>query len=151
VWTELELLVAVAPAPGGVAIRVDAEAIWLPQRPPDEQIPAGVTSVVLVRIADGNTIGAGLRMTGARRLAAVVNGLPVLAPEDAHSCPAYVGARDKLTFHGPDGAVHVEASTSECGYVKVGDPGPQEPALGGADTLDRAVAKALNRFPIHGR
>jgi hypothetical protein len=93
----------------------------------------------------------GFGATAAQKLAGVVNGLPVLPPTDFQSCPAYVGAHDKLTFHGPNGAVVVDASTSGCGYVKVGSPGPQDAALGGAGTLDRAVRRAIGPRPHHGR
>jgi hypothetical protein len=144
VYTELELLVSVAPTAHGVAIRVDADAIWLPQRTPAEHIPGDVTSVHVVVDRNGHpvTVRRTLRAAEARSLATVVNGLPVSTPGE-FSCPADFGGQDRLTFHGARGDVQVDADTSGCAGVTVGRQSEHNPPLSGGRTLDHAVLRAL--------
>lgn len=141
VYTELELLVEVAPAGDGVAIRVDAEAVWLPQRTRAEHIPANVRSVDVVVNRNGRadmvrrTLGA----ARARELAAVVNGLPVSVP-GVFNCPNDQGWIDTLVFHSANGDIRVVAHAGGCAPVEVAG---QEPVLSGAWGVDAALLKLL--------
>ena len=147
VYTGLEVDVAVAPAPGGVAIRVDVQAAWLPQRTAAEHIPNDVTSVdvVVVRGDPAATVRRTLNAADARSLAAVVNGLPV---DVGHiSCPLMVAGSDTLTFHSAAGDVRVDAGTSGCQVVTVGPRSAHNPALSGGGAVDQAVLRALGLPP----
>jgi hypothetical protein len=82
-----ELTVAVTDAGNGLtAIRVDAQVTWLPARTASEMVPAAATAVVMSVIVDGNLTRKPPRPVtvtspaAVRRIAAMVNALPVFPP-----------------------------------------------------------------------
>jgi hypothetical protein len=128
------------------ALRVDAQATWLPPLSTAGRIPDSVFSVEVVeRRIDGSVA---FRRTGgahaARALAAVVNGLPV-AESGKSSCPNDDGGVDVLTFHLVHRSITVTADVPGCGQVTVGRPGPGNPARTGGGELHRALERALTR------
>jgi hypothetical protein len=152
-YTGLELVVAVTPSGGGVAIRVDAEAIWLPQRGEGQRIPLNVSSVTVVldRHDSAPTIHRTLGAADARSLAAIVNHLAVSAP-GASSCPMDRGFTDTLTFHDTRGNIVVRADPAGCTPVTVLLNGQQSgPTLQGGATVDQAVTRALGLPRNYGK
>lgn len=152
VCTGLQLLVAATPYRGGVAIRVDAQAIWLPQRSPSQRIPPGVTSVRVVVNRPGSrpTMRRTLGAAEARTLAAVVNHLAVFTPGQ-YSCPMDRGFTDSLTFHDPHGDIRVQARVGGCTPVTVLADGRQRgPTLQGGAIIDHAVTRALGLPRTYG-
>jgi hypothetical protein len=153
VYTELALLVSVTPLGNGTAIRVDAQAIWLPQHTADEQIPLSVTSVEVVvdRRGSAATVRRQLDASDARSLAAVVNHLAVSTSGIFH-CPMDRGFTDTLTFHDTRGEIVVRADVGGCTPVKVLINGNQRvPTLQGGALVDHAVTKALGLPRSYGQ
>jgi hypothetical protein len=125
-----QVLVALAPlAGGGVGIRVDAQVIWYPSRPPLEAIPAGVTAVeatVFTSTASPDSsedVLAAKTFTDPRvagLLARVVDSLPVAVPAP-RSCPADLGTAPHLLLDFSGGAgvapVRVRVDTNGCPSV----------------------------------
>ena len=145
IYTELQLLVSVTPLGSGVAVRVDAQAIWQPQRTAAEHVPSDVTSVEIVSDRNGTapTVRRTLGSRAAEALAHIVNSLPTLAPSSLpSSCPQAMYT-DTLTFRGPGGAVVVRA-VGHCRPVTFVSAGRAAPQLDdGGRTLDQAVLRAL--------
>lgn len=144
-YTGLELLVTVTPLGSGVAIRADSEAIWLPQRTADQNIPltAGSVDVVLDRRGNAPTVRRTLGASAARSLATVVNHLPVATPGITH-CAVNRGFTDTLVFHDQRGSVTVRAAVGGCSGVTVTIGGDTRgPALHGGDAVDLAITNEL--------
>jgi hypothetical protein len=98
------LIVSVADLGGGkTAIRADAEVGYQPARPAGEQVPATATAVTITAVSgySGATAPPPATITAAvvvRKLAALVNSLPLsTAPQDA-PCPMIPGIVVRLTF-----------------------------------------------------
>jgi hypothetical protein len=99
--TSRELIVEVAGTGNGqTAIRLDADVVWQPSRPPDDLVPDAARVVTITELASGNPQAkqppAPVTITGPAvtgRLAALIDRLPV-SPLDneAVSCPAPSGA-----------------------------------------------------------
>lgn len=142
VFTQLELLIEVTPYQGRTAVRVDAHAIWLPQRTAAETVPLAVTSVEVVvdRRGSAPTVRRTLAAAQARSLARVVNGLPVATPGTI-SCPMMRGFTDVLTFHSAHGVVAVNAEADGCGFVRVVSAPGDAPSLSGGAIVDHAVLR----------
>lgn len=152
-YTELELLVSVTPLGSGVAIRVDADAIWLPQRTADQNIPLSVSAVdiVVARSGSAPTVRRTLGAATARSLATVVNHLPPATPGGI-SCPMDRGFTDTLVFHDRRNLVTVRAEVGGCGPVIVLVSGRTDgPILQQANVLDHAVTNALGLPPNYGQ
>lgn len=143
-YNQLTLVVAVTPRGDGVAVRVDAEAAWLPRRTAAEHIDGTLTSVdvSVTRPGVAPTVHRTVRGRRAQMLATVVNQLPV-QPPGAFSCPIDRGYTDTLLFHvdGPD--VLMRAEVEGCGTVQVTVSRGTQPALQGGLTVDRAVTATL--------
>jgi len=98
------LIVSVAGLGGGrTAIRVDADASYLPPRPAGEEVPA--TARVVTITAIGGYSGAKApapatitRATAVQKLAALVNGLPLSTVAPGTPCPMVPGLVLELTF-----------------------------------------------------
>ena len=143
-YNQLTLVMAVTRMGAGVAVRVDAQAVWLPRRTAAERIDATLTyvDVSITRPGVAPTVHRTVRGRHAQMLATVVNRLPV-QPPGAFSCPIDRGYTDSLLFHvdGPD--VLVRAEVEGCGTVQVTVARRTQPALQGGLAVDRAVTAAL--------
>jgi hypothetical protein len=140
VYTGLQLEFSVVRHGHGIAVRVDAQAVWLPPRSAAEHVPANARAVtVVVRRTGGTpTVRRTLGASKARSLAALVDRLPVSEPGTVN-CPMDRGFTDTLTF----GAVRVTAQVGGCEYVTVTSHGTRQPTLDGGGRIDRAVTSAL--------
>jgi hypothetical protein len=145
IYTQLELEVDVMKIGDHVGIRADADAIVLPQRTRAEHIPSTVQSVHIV-VGPGRTGRKIVRTLGAaaaRRLAKIVDGLPVANPEPI-PCPATLpGYNDTLTFRGAGSPIRVSAQNDGCGAVTVFRPRALRPELSDGAAVDHAVRAAL--------
>lgn len=163
VWSDMlstatgELVVsAAADGPGQVAIRVDAQVMWLPAKPASERIPSAAKIVTITRLPGSEPQPAGdvpVTITDpvtVARIAAIVDGLPVYPPGIV-SCPLSDGSGMRLTFQatlsGPALAV-VTAQTLGCPSVAVTIGGKPMPELGQAESLEQQVSTIANlRWP----
>ena len=117
---------------GMTVIMADAMVSWQPPRPASEVIPASVTTVTIA--ASGPWPGNPMPVTitsvpVVRRLAALVNQLPVSTASDRVPCS--MGAGLMLTFRAAPGgpAVAVADGPAECGVVHLRLDGKDEPDL----------------------
>lgn len=157
VLVERYLLVEVVSAGHGKTdIRVDAQVVWLPAKSAAELVPSSAR-VVTVVLQAGN--GAGYRQRAGkatvtdparvRRLAALVNGLP-LAPWETISCPKYSGGAVTLTFRARAGGpalVKLSADLIGCPPAAFTAHGRQLPLLTTTTSFVRQVAKAACARP----
>ncbi|HEY1485167.1 MAG TPA: hypothetical protein VGF84_03620 [Micromonosporaceae bacterium] len=127
---------------GRTVIRVDAEVIWYPTRPPASLIPAGVSAVTVtyrpvamtpsvktygpVNVTDPATVAA---------LVKAVNDDPVNPIGTAIPCPFDGGGRMTLTFRSTAKTVATTSiETAGCGFVSVAATGGGKATLiAGAD------------------
>ena len=132
--------------PAGVAVRVDAFAIWLPSRRGTSRI-ADPTSVVVTAHGEwfdrpARTVARTFGATDARRLAKVVDGLGT-AVRTVHSCPPAPVLTDTLVFRTPRGTYRVDNPNSSCGdVVELTAPGGSRTGLAYGH-LHEAVLAAL--------
>jgi hypothetical protein len=151
-----QILVTLAPlARGGVGVRVDAQVVWYPTRPPLEAVPSGttrVTATVFTRAGlsdSAEDVVATKAFTGSRivgLLAHIVDSLPVAVPGE-RSCPADGGTAPQLTldFSGPGHvtSVRVLDDTNGCPTVSFTMGATIEPPLtddGLFQEVDRLLA-----------
>lgn len=144
-----QVLLTVAPRAGGiVGIRVDAQVIWYPTRPPAERVPAGATRVTATVFRHTSLTGtttvvlATANFTSpsvVARLARRVDSLPLALPGVRH-CPDDSGTDPQLTltFSGPPGVpvVVVRDDSDGCGSVSFTRGTRSEPALTDDGLLD---------------
>ena len=144
------LLTAVAEPGGTTGLRADAQVVWVVPRPASERIPAGAR-VLEVGYSKGGkpprefTV---LNRRAVRRIATLIDGLPIVQPTYPHSCPA-MQANPRtmtLTFRAaPTGRPLAEATQVEppgsCGGMSLEIYGKQRPELTGAETVLRAVSE----------
>ena len=114
---------------GTTVIMADAMVVWQPPRPASEVIPASVTEVT---IAAPGLLPAQVKITAVpvvRRLAALVNGLPLSTVAKDVPCPS--GSGVTLTFHATadEPPVAVAIGPGACGQVTLTLNGKDEPAL----------------------
>ena len=147
-YAQDQLLLSVVPLGNGVAVRADAQAIWLPDRTAASAVPLPVDSVEL-RITRPGTRARAATVRGERgeELARAVNALPAVAP-GRYSCPAVIVGRDSsdvLTFHTRQRVVVVTVDLTGCTSVTVSVHGPaRQPALTGAREIDKKVQALLD-------
>ncbi len=128
-----ELNVQVFDAGGGVSvIMAEAMVSWQPPRPASEVVPASVTVVTIAASGPWSPNPAPVTITSApavRRLAALVNGLPVSTASRGVPCSLETGFT--LTFRAVAGgpAVAVAVGPAECGAVHLSLNGKDEPDL----------------------
>jgi len=152
-----ELDVAVARAGDGqTGIRVDAWVAWLPPRSVGSLIPAAASTVTIAESSDGDLTGsaghvarrlpAPVTITDqatVRRLAALIDGLPLSTiPPDA-PCPFSLAPFLSLTFRARAGGpvVAIVQTDQPCGEVTLTVGGGQQPALQNEPTLDGQILK----------
>jgi hypothetical protein len=128
-----EMNVQVFDAGGGaVVIMADAMVSWQPPRPASEVVPASVTVVTIATAGPWPGNPAPVTITSppvVRRLAALVNGLPVSTAGQGVPCPMAIGFT--LTFRAAAGGppVAVADGPAECGAVHLTLNGKGEPDL----------------------
>lgn len=128
-----EMNVQVYDVGGGLSvIMADAMVSWQPPRPASEVIPASVTVVTIAASGPWQGNPAPVTITSlpaVRRLAALVNGLPVSTAGTGVPCP--MGAGFTLTFRAVAGgpAVAVADGPAECGAVHLRLGGKDQPDL----------------------
>jgi hypothetical protein len=133
-----QLVVQVVADGDGTAIRVDAQVTWLPIRPAGEKVPSVARAVTLSQDlglnAGGKKPPAPVTITDpvrVRRLAALIDGLPLPSPGVLH-CPAAFGSNLVLTFRARPGGPALAVATVElsgCGGVDLTIGGRRQPAL----------------------
>ena len=123
---------------GQTYVRVDAEVIWLPQRPAAERVPAGVSVIAITGKPDMNRpkeLPVPVAVTDpaqVRKIVALVDGLS-LNPAGVHGCMMWSGKEITLSFlghlNGPVLATISEPIPS-CGGIQFVIRGTQQPSLG---------------------
>lgn len=151
IYTGLQLSVTVIQFKTGVAGRVDAWAIWLPQRSHSDYVPSTVTSVAVVVYRSGRapTIRRTLGASDARTLASVVNRLPVVAPGSS-TCPDGRGFFDSLTFHSSTSDIKVQAMLDGCATVTIMFADGHLLVVRSGQTIDHAVTLLAHLPPGYG-
>jgi hypothetical protein len=146
------LLLTAAAEPGGTTgLRADAQVVWIVPRPASEQIPARA------RVLEVDYSGGGeparhltvLRHRAVRRIAVLIDGLPIVQPSYPHSCPAEQGDPRTVTVTftaAPGGRALAEAVTAEppgngCGSMGLEVYGKPRPALDGEWVVLRALSR----------
>lgn len=116
--TQVDVQIGVAPYQDGVAIRVDAQAIWLPTKPAAALIVDPSSVAVSVERPQHHTVHRTLGAAAARRLAARINRLD---PDvfGVRSCPMDWGGTDVLRFATRSGTVVARQGVSGCADVHV--------------------------------
>lgn len=124
------LIVSVASAgKNTTVIRVDAQSSWSMAKSPAERVPGSVTSVTITPVRVGGPIIAGsptvVTMSSAaevRKIATLINDLPMYAANVSRACPAPVLEGVRLVFRdgtsGPALAT-ATADTYQCGTVSL--------------------------------
>ena len=155
-----ELDVEVADAGDGqTGIRLDAWVAWQPPRPPGSLIPPAARSVTIAESSNGAftspTSGASpaaKRLPApvtindpavVRRLATLIDGLPLSTIPPDTPCPFSLGSSLSLTFRArPGGPALALAQTDQpCDSVTLTVGGKQRPALQNDPTLDGRIVK----------
>jgi hypothetical protein len=136
-----QLEITVVPLGGGVGVRVDAMAIWIPTKPASEHIGT-VTSVDITvdRRASAPTVRRILTGAPAQRLADAVDALPV-GTTSVRFCALDRGFSDDLVFHAGARTIHVVNRVGGCGGVRVTVGRAAQPELSGS--VDPLVTKEL--------
>jgi hypothetical protein len=140
-----EMNVQVYDDDGGVTvIMADAMVSWQPPRPASEVIPASVTAVTIAASWSwqGNPVPVTITSAPAvRRLAALVNALPVSAVSKGVACNMAAGFT--LTFRAAAGGpvAAVADGPAECGVVHLTLDGHDEPDLQPPGSYLAAVLK----------
>ena len=147
----------VVPLRGGSAIRADAQVLWAPARSPLDTVPTSVAGVdvLIVRQRAGReqlpTVRRTVTGAAARRLVALVNGLPRAVPTMYASCPVTVGGErriDRLVFRGAGPTARLLVDLAGCGSAEltVGRRKPIELSqsfTSAIDDVDRAILGVL--------
>ncbi len=134
---------------GQVAIRVDAEVVWVPGKSAAERIPAAAKVVTIAPVpgeGGGPVSASGQPVTitdpaKVARIAAVVDALPVF-PVGRMSCPLLRAEAMQLTFKAtPTGSALavVTGDTTGCGTVAVSVHGQPMRTLGQARSMQQQV------------
>jgi hypothetical protein len=141
----------VASAGGGqTGVRVDAWVAWQPPRSAS-QIPPATGTVTIAESSNGGPSGsvadrlpAPVTITDpvtVRRLAALIDGLPLSTISPDASCPGALGRFLSLTFRARAGgpAVAIVQTDQACGEVTLTIRGEQQPALQNESALDGQI------------
>jgi hypothetical protein len=144
------LLTLVGESGGRTGLRGDAQVVWVVPRPASERIPAGARVLEVDYTKGGKpprefTV---LNRRAVRRIAALIDALPIVQPTDPHSCPAMQAnpRTVSLTFRAaPTGRPLAEATQAEppgaCAAMSLEIYGERRPELTGAETVLRALSE----------
>ena len=146
-----DLVVEVTGAGSGqTAIRVDAQVSWQPPRPAAERVPPATRVVTITRLPSldprARRPPAPVTITGlavVRRIAALVDSLPLSTIGPGASCPGTIGGGIRLAFYAmADGPPLASAQgPAPCGTVQFSAGGKQQPALQLTDSFIPQVLK----------
>jgi hypothetical protein len=127
-----ELVVAIATAGAGSALRADAEVAWLEPHPAVALVPVGVANATVSRTAAGRAgpLQQVQLHTGAplRRIVAVFDSLPENPPGTQH-CPASFGVSLVVSFPATSTSPPITAAAGNCGVVGLEVGSSAGPAL----------------------
>jgi hypothetical protein len=123
------------PAGSGVAVRVDAQVVWLPVRTAAEFVPSTVTGATAVRTGATNAT-VQVSSTEARSLARLIDALATRAPGERH-CPS-ISYTTAITFEGAGPSVF---TVDGCGGVTVTAAGVAQPTLADSENFGTEVDK----------
>lgn len=143
--SETLLFTLVAARGGGTAVRVDAQVVWLLERPASERIPRGVDAVTVdVRGATGfHRFALLAEPRKARRAAAILNRLPAAQPGPV-ACPNDSGPWVTLAFFkGHTRLATARVDGSGCLGVNLWIRGRREHPLQGNSKLLGELSSAL--------
>ena len=139
VLTARDLVVEVTGAGHGqTAIRVDAQVSWQPPRPGRERVPGAARVVTITQLPSldprAGRPPAPVTITSppaVRRIAALVDSLPLSTIGPGASCPGALGGGIRLTFRAQaSGApLAVAQGPATCGTVQFSAGGARQPAL----------------------
>jgi len=139
VLTARDLVVEVTGAGHGqTAIRVDAQVSWQPPRPGRERVPGAARVVTITQLPSldprAGRPPAPVTITSppaVRRIAALVDSLPLSTIGPGASCPGALGGGIRLTFRAQaSGApLAVAQGPAPCGTVQFSAGGARQPAL----------------------
>jgi hypothetical protein len=118
---------------GTTVIMAEAMVTWQPPRPASEVIPASVSEVTIATLGQQPVQATITSVPVVRRLAALVNGLPLSTVTNTVPCPSGTGFT--LTFRAAAGGppVAVADGPGACGQVFLTLNGKDEPPLLPAD------------------
>jgi hypothetical protein len=146
-----ELDVEVASAGGGqTGIREDAWVAWQPPRPASGLIPPTATTVVIAELNTGSPaakrLPAPVTITDpgvVRKLAALINGLPLSTTPADTPCPLSLNRSLSLTFRARPGgpALAIAQTGQQCYSVALTVRGAQQLPLQDKPTLDPQILK----------
>jgi hypothetical protein len=149
-----ELIVeAASTGTGQTGIRLDAWVAWQPPRSAGSLIPSSARAVTIAELSDGGPVGRPARPLPApvtitdpatvRRLAALIDGLPLSTIPPDTPCPATLGHFLSLTFRARPGgpALSVAETDQSCDGVSLAVGGEQQPALQDEPTLDGQILR----------
>jgi hypothetical protein len=127
------LAISTTAAPGGgTLLRADGEVVWLSARSAAERVPAGVSSIEVVRRAAYRRVTLRRTISAAaavRRIVAALDELPIVQ-SGLLVCPEEpVGPAISLSFRGPAG--RVLAAAVQVAGTEVGDCSPMHFSVGG--------------------
>jgi hypothetical protein len=137
---------------GHTNIRVDAQVTWIPARSASERIPADASVVTIAHTMDMNTRTPApkpVTITNpatVRRVAALINALPVSLPGTFH-CPMDGGAALVLTFRAKAGGQALAVAhlaTEGCQQVGLTIAGKPQPGLGQVGAGDSVATRVLH-------
>jgi hypothetical protein len=140
---------------GQTAIRVDAQVSWQPPRPGRERVPTAARVVTITQLPSLNpharrppapvTI---TRLAVVRRLAALVDNLPLSTIGPHASCPAVGLGGIRLAFRAGAGGppLAVAQGPAACGTVQFSAGGERQPAL---QITDSFIPQVLNLAGLH--
>ena len=151
-----DLVVEVTGAGNGhTAIRVDAQVSWQPPRPASERVTSAAHVVTITQLPSldphARRPPAPVTITDlavVRRLAALVDSLPLSTIGPAASCPAAFGGGIRLTFRAraDDPALAVAQGPAACGTVQFSAGGKRQPAL---QITDSFIPQVLRLAGLH--
>jgi len=137
-----QLLVEVVRDGGNTEIRIDAQVTWLPARTASDQVPAQAKAVTITMNLDPNQGGEKppkpttiTDPAKVRKLAGLINSLPVYTPGLRGCLPDEIGASLTLTFRASPQGPPLAAATSQlssCQDITLTIGGKPQPGLRGA-------------------
>jgi hypothetical protein len=151
VLVDRELDVEVASAGGGrTGIRVDAWVAWQPPRPAGSLIPLTARTITIAELNPGSPAAKRLPVPvtitdpgAVRKLAALIDGLPLSTTPDDVPCPLSLNPFLSLTFRARPGgpALAVAQTGQQCYSVALTVRGEQQLPLQDKPTLDPQIVK----------